>query len=335
MISAGKKSGFLSEEALKTVVNNYGREVAGDIHHEKGYRNRSHSFLDSSGKRLNLILYKNEPDVANLIRRINSVTVQIKNHDIPVRYPIDQRIIKINHRYASLYNYLSGQTIPWEAFTKKHIKLLGMLMADIHRLGGSLTLPELPTIYEITNNQEVIVGEYLRQSGVVDALARKLNITIKSLPNQSDLRKYLAGLPGQTLLHMDLVRGNVLFEMGKSAGRYRIGDVNLSGVIDFEKIAIGHPLFDVARTLAFLLVDCPKDFFKVQNYFINSGYIKRGKVRLVPIKYRDKDILDQLITFHLIYDFYKFLKQNPYESLSKNHHFNRTVVALQARDVIT
>ena len=45
-------------------------------------------------------------------------------------------------------------------------------------------------------------------------------------------------------------------------------------------------------------------------------------------------ILEPLVAMMLLYDFYKFLRDNPYESLDKNHHFRRTRDILIARKVL-
>jgi thiamine kinase-like enzyme len=133
-----------------------------------------------------------------------------------------------------------------------------------------------------------------------------LKATIKTGPN--------------TILHMDLVRGNILFIKNSS---------EIAGVIDFEKVAYGNITFDIARTLAFLMVDCKyKSYDKIYKYFIKSGYNKYGNNGYVPIIINTKQskfyLLDELVKFYLLYDLYKFLKHNPYEYLNNNHHFIRT-----------
>ncbi len=80
------------------------------------------------------------------------------------------------------------------------------------------------------------------------------------------------------LLHMDFVRGNILYSQNH--------ELRISGILDFEKAAYGSPLFDIARTYAFLLVDCKyKSEKEIGKYFLRSGYIKRGKLKLNSFKY--------------------------------------------------
>jgi Ser/Thr protein kinase RdoA (MazF antagonist) len=141
-------------------------------------------------------------------------------------------------------------------------------------------------------------------------------------------------VPGRTPLHMDLVRSNVLFRKKARGDVLVLDNLALSGILDLEKAAVGHPFFDIARTLAFLLVDCPKPADKIYKYFLDSGYRKRGGRELKPATLQGQDMLETLQTLFLMYDFYKFLKQNPYESLSKNHHFKRTTDILCARKVL-
>ena len=119
---------------------------------------------------------------------------------------------------------------------------------------------------------------------------------------------------------MDFVRGNVLFEGSE-----------VVGILDFEKTAYGPVQYDVARTLAFLLVDCKyKDEAAVRRYFLQSGYTKRGAATLTYYP----TILETLIELFLIHDFYKFLRHNPYESLKDNEHFTRTVSVLARNGVL-
>ena len=110
-------------------------------------------------------------------------------------------------------------------------------------------------------------------------------------------------------------------------------------MLDFEKTACGHPLFDIARSLAFLLVDCKyKTDQQIRKYFLYSGYQKRGNNHLPRViligKNRSSDLLEKLVDIFLTYDFYKFLKHNPYESLNSNEHYQRTRELLLSRKMI-
>jgi len=164
---------------------------------------------------------------------------------------------------------------------------------------------------------------YFNDRDVINAAAHKLHV--RTIPR--DFAHTLAAcqhLPGRQALHMDFVRGNILFE-----------DTQISGIIDFEKAAVGSPLFDIARTLAFLLVDCkykPED--KIRKYFLRSGYLKRGKTVLTNYTIDGKSALDELINFFLMHDFYKFLRHNPYEALEQNEHYIRTKALLLKRRLI-
>jgi Ser/Thr protein kinase RdoA (MazF antagonist) len=94
----------------------------------------------------------------------------------------------------------------------------------------------------------------------------------------------------------------------------------IGGILDFEKAAIGPTVLDLARTLAFLIVDCKyKPPHQIIRYFINSGYCKRGNQPLPDMK-----LLTTLVGMFLCLDLYQFLLHNPYESLEENEHFVRT-----------
>jgi hypothetical protein len=211
------------------------------------------------------------------------------------------------------------------------------------------------------------MSRYFAQKDVQKAMRDKLNLSVH-LPDFLSLLSQLEQVPGRIPLHMDFVRSNVLFREAQPTDALIIENLALSGVLDLEKAAVGHPLFDIARTLAFLLVDCAKPEEKIRKYFLDSGYHKRGNRSIygeIPSSIARSDslgakgqlvlprsagkaessrtmedgisgplMLEQLITLFLTYDLYKFLKQNPYESLSKNHHFKRTIDILLARKVV-
>jgi len=146
-------------------------------------------------------------------------------------------------------------------------------------------------------------------------------------------------------LHLDFVRGNILFERLPSHGSLQTPMVNklnfdldqtskltlsIAGILDWEKTALGAPVIDVARTLAFLIIDCQcKPESKVKKYFLDSGYEKRGQQTL-----HYKQLLDPLVELFLCYDFYKFLKHNPYEFLPQNEHFIRTTTWLKQHQLL-
>lgn len=335
---------------------------------EGGYRNTSYSFTADDGTGLNFILYKREPGSEDLVRRTNALGLHVAKTGLPVRAPVDGRILKVGGRYGSLYGYLPGETIPWEAYTMKHIKLLGFAMGRFHAAAADFEgeLPDVETIYEgITSRMHA----YFADEQVQAAMFEKLGVRI-SLPDFAPLLAAAKELPDRTVLHMDLVRSNVLFADADEHEALVVDSLALTGILDLEKAAVGHPLFDIARTLAFLLVDCNKPAEKVWKYFLESGYRKRGggnlflastlpysafsgalgsnyqfvspsalpgkaePSKVLQAQVDEPPMLEQLITLFLTYDFYKFLRQNPYESLQENHHFIRTERMLRDRKVL-
>lgn len=282
------------------------------------------------------------------IKRIHAVSSMLATQGLPVRVPYDQRILTLTTadttRYAALYEYLPGATIPWEGYTKHHIKLVGMAMGHIHAASLSAPMANSPHVADDCKAICIRMNEYFNSHGVQDAMQRKLQLKIDMQLFKNYL--YLLGqtklLPGQRMLHMDLVRGNILFTKiaTKDAEKLQVGNFAISGIIDFEKTAYGHPVFDIARSLAFLLVDSKyKSPEKIRKYFLESGYAKRGKQKIPRITYQKNgetcSVLDTLIEFFLVHDFYKFLRHNPYESLNVNEHFMRTRTMLVERKVVT
>lgn len=288
---------------------------------QKGYRNTSYPVELLSGDWINIILYKNEKGIASRVEQADSLSDHLCNAGFPTRKSLGQ-IIKLDDgnvtRYTRCYTYLPGKTIPWEAYTMKHIKLLGETMATLHHMSSSITLKS-----QVINESAALserMRDYFQQPGVIRALDDKLHLGIATNALQEfdkTLRDpRLVALPQQAL-HMDFVRGNILFNT-----RAAHDAPEISGIIDFEKASNGPVLFDIARTLAFLLVDCKfKDPHKVYKYFIQSGYIKRGGASL---DIQQLQLLSKLTRFYLMYDLYKFLRHNPYESLLMNEHFLRT-----------
>ncbi|HEY4160809.1 MAG TPA: phosphotransferase [Candidatus Saccharimonadales bacterium] len=315
---------MLSEQILKM----YGLTDAQLLPVEKGYRNESHAAATPDGKRVNVIMYKREPGILRTVRRANLVGDYLAARGFPARHTHDPRILRLSSgsraTYAALYDYLPGRTMPWDAYTMWHLKQLGAAMSTMHQL-----LQNAPFTLENQVTDEYLaiarrMQKYFADSGVRQAIRAKLDLDV-DVPER--FFRLLAGcsvLPRQQALHMDFVRSNILFD---DAG-------DITGVLDFEKTAWGHPLFDIARTLAFLLVDCKhKTPAQIRKYFLISGYNKRGagSFKLTATNAR---LLEELIDLFLLYDFYKFLRHNPYESLPANEHFVRTRALLLQRQLL-
>jgi len=262
------------------------------------------------------------------VQHANSVGNFLTQRGLPARSLYSPKIMQLRAgtqlKYAALYNYLPGSTIPWEAYTMDHIKALGKTMSDMHAVLADFNAQSLPDIAleSIQLNERML--DYFASPSVADALATKLNVRV----TDTDFAKLLRAcshLPRQQALHMDFVRGNIVF----------IG-TQITGILDFEKAARGSVLFDIARTLAFLLVDCKyKEESKIRKYFLLSGYVKRGHSKLPAVRIGQLSVLEGLIKFFLVHDFYKFLRHNPYESLPRNEHFVRTKAMLLKHRLIT
>lgn len=253
------------------------------------------------------------------IIRANRIGDYLAQSGFPSRRTIDSiKIIELRNkrtgalRYGCFYEYLPGNTIPWESYSSKHIKSIGGKMGEMHRLiqDKELKIENLPYEIEVQKRNNIKMEKYFSDESVIRAMSLKLKL--KPVFDFGKFRKMLIELQSEEIqiLHMDFVRGNILFDNSK----------NITGVIDFEKVSFGPKIFDIARTLSFLLVDCKhKKPSKTWKYFLYNGYKKRGNNSLPDLKY-----LHSLIQYFWIYDFYKFLKYNPYEFLNENNHFTRT-----------
>ncbi len=315
------------------VLQSYGLDSKKVFPAQKGYRNESYKVLLSNGQTVNVIFYKQEVAISERIRRANKVSEYLADRGFPTRVRIDSRILKLTSgeltKHIGVYNYLPGQTIPWETYTMAHIKLLGKTMSDMHASLRQMPTTDMPSVvdeYQAIGKRMIC---YFDDKNVTRALKKKLYISVntKKLANFAKVIQITKGLKQQQVLHMDFVRGNILFDT-------KGGKLTVSGILDFEKTAVGNPLYDIARTYAFLLVDCKyKTQSQVRKYFLHSGYDKKGESKLPRVGQANR-LLDELTTFFLMHDFYKFLKHNPYEFLSQNEHFVRTAAALREQNMI-
>jgi len=333
----------MNEEQVREAYKKYGFRTVRLLGQSKGYRNTSY-IAKADHKALNLILYKDEPAIGARIQRANLLGNYLAEMGMPARHTADQRILRLDSethtRYAALYHYLPGQTIAWEAYTQKHLKLLGMTLAKLHHLTKSFDASIFPDVsdeyLEICERMSI----YFDDRQAMAAAAEKLGLRI----DKDGIKRFITvlrackKLPNRQALHMDFVRSNILFKPAKH-GSLRVGSLSISGVLDFEKAACGHRVFDIARTLAFLLVDSKyKPEVKVRKYFLYSGYVKRGELSIPSISMkiagRSVDVLEELVSLFLLYDLYKFMRHNPYEFLKQNEHYIRTRDMLLERGVI-
>lgn len=304
---------------------------------QSGYRNKSYQIIIKGRPSLNLIIYKNEPDILKKIKAADSVSDYLNKKGFPTRLNISNKILSIRYlntiKYAAIYNYLPGKTIPWEAYSMEHIKLLGQMMSDMHKCLRTLEIyTDSNNSFNVVNNHKQLlnyINKYFVNNGVKNAISQKLGLIINfnMIDNLILFLDKLAQLNNFQVLHMDMVRGNVLFD--NSSQKHLHNKLFISGVLDFEKTSYGPVIFDIARTLAFLIIDCKyKTENKIRKYFLISGYNKRGKNN-----FRDQffttpiglvSSLNTLINLFMFHDFYKFLLNNPYEYLHLNEHYIRT-----------
>lgn len=321
------------QEVIQKILNFYGIVNFQIDSPSSGYRNTSYP-ITTDDKKFNLIFYKTEPGILTKIKNSNKVSNYLFEKGFPTRKSVNKILrVKSGSRiyYVCLYNYLEGETIPWEAYTKEHLKLLGGMMSKMHSSLESLNSKIFPNAInelEILNSEMI---KYFSEPNVKRALEQKLNLEINvKLHSFHKIFERLKLMQSQPL-HLDFVRGNVLFKSTKSENTSELKSLNISGILDFEKTAFGPRIVDIARTLAFLTTDCKyKSESKIRKYFLISGYQKRGETKLPNLKY-----LDLLLRFYWFHDFYKFLKHNPYEYLYLNEHFIRTIEILKREKLLT
>lgn len=325
------------EVAIKKVLEMYGISYGRIYDPQKGYRNEIWPVQTASGQMINVTFHKREAGSLERMQRADTVSTYLAEAGFPTRRRIDARTLQLQTASGptqiAVYTYLPGATIPWEAYTMTHLKLLGKSMSDMHTSLGALKLSDLPSVYDEYQSIIQRMKLYFSQPTVAEAMKLKLfvQVEVEVLQAFSKLLEQYKSLPSKQPLHMDFVRGNLLFQDADTDTPMRLKGIVVSGILDFEKTALGHPAMDIARTLAFLYVDCKyKPAEKVYKYFMLSGYQKRGK----RTDETDSETLEMLVDMFLLYDFYKFLRHNPYESLASNGHYVRTRDMLRLRNVI-
>lgn len=320
---------------IQKICQAYGIKLNQILPREQGYRNKIYPVITNLGQKLAIVIYKAETDILQKIKNANSVSNYLANHGFLTRQNLkhqDKAIIKISSigspvkHYACVYNYLAGATIPWESYSMKHLKLLGKTLAKMHQ-----TLVKIPIgkarkigLQTIDLELERILQDmisYLSKKSVQKALAKKLQIrfNLNLWKNFTKLITFIKKQKNPQILHLDFVRSNVLFDVSPT------GELFISGILDFEKTALGPVIVDLARTLSFLLIDTKyKTHPKIIKYFLRSGYQKHSQTQL-----QNLSLLKPLMIFFLCYDVYKFLLHNPYESLPQNEHYLRTISYLR------
>lgn len=326
----------MTERTIARIVRLYGEEPLRIHSPQKGYRNQSWR-VETERQDVNVIIYKQEAGILDRMRRADRVAAYLFGCGFPTRVPIDQRIVRLSggtkEQFARVYNYLPGATIPWEAYTMEHIKLLGKTMSNMHAALADYNANDLQQTAGVAEEYLEVVrrmGQYFANPAIVKALHGTLDLRTNPdiISNFESLLTVCKRLTHKQALHMDFVRSNILFDTHPKAPQ-------LTGILDLEKAAYGHPTIDIARTLAFLLIDCKyKEAVQIRKYFLWSGYHKRGSAPYKSIRVNGKNLLDQLIDLFMYYDFYKFLKHNPYEYLPQNEHFVKTRDLLLANGLL-
>ncbi len=318
-------------KTVVSVLNKYDIKYRKIHSPEKGYRNEVWPIITKSGESICVVFYKTEPDILNKVHLADAVTNYLANQGLPCKTPLSGKVLQLQSNKRTIisraYTYLPGQTISWESYSIKHLKILGEMLGTVHIKLTNFQYNKAPSVYD---EYLVILSRmrrYFADPRISNAVANKLNIEVNApkLDIYTKFLQHIKNQPQQQILHMDFVRGNILYSTSNN------GQLYISGVLDFEKAGTGHIEMDLARTLAFLLVDCKyKPATKIYKYFVLSGYMKRSPQKHIP----NTTWLKTMVELFLCYDLYKFLRHNPYEDLEKNEHFVRTRDILAKMSVI-
>jgi Ser/Thr protein kinase RdoA (MazF antagonist) len=342
---------------------------------DEGYMNNCIIIrLLPQNQRLVIIIYNtnrySEEKSQNRIKNAYMAARVLNRNSIPVRIPLKtatsppKDFIEINvtdqkTTILGVYNYLPGQTVPWESYTRRHLRAVGLYMRRIHHIWQQEDpnkYPFLPKWTDYIRNDSQKLFKYFKKNQ--QYIKKKLDIEI-DLDFIKTLKKQITNSPLHQphlnqLVHQDLVRGNILFGSMKKKNIYPI-----HGIIDFEKILIANPITDLARTLSFLFVDCKyKTIPEIKKYFLDQGYFafetihnqkfpnapKQSKLKQETVtKEKNKKLLTELPPFRhikhfMLYfwvrDLWKLLSRNPYQDLMHNFHYKQTSNRLHAEKVI-
>ncbi|MBU0975812.1 MAG: phosphotransferase [Patescibacteria group bacterium] len=342
----------MNDLIIDIVSKNYNVSISKILKLAGGFRNLCFE-VSTGSKRYVFIIYKRESKIRQVIENSHFVAKLLDSYGFITRIPVltcDKEEYKRVHtkegyHYCALYDYLEGETIPWEAYTRRHLKSIGKTLSDMHYAlrGISMTksqfsnnnqisisntqdvFQKLPKWQDLTEKEIEEMKTYFEK--VEPWIIRKLKVglnwkmILKVLDSVLRQSQPKAGPLTQAILHYDFVRGNILFsdKLDKKLDIYPI-----IGILDFEKVCVGPVIADIARTLAFLIIDCKyKKEATVRKRFLISGYNKRGKNSL-SIKSINSPGMVHLLSFFWLRDFWKFLEHNPYEFLHMNEHYVRT-----------
>lgn len=333
------KNTFLIKDFVHDLMINYSHIIASSNikikEYKQGYMNYVLNISTKKGQIFTGVLFNynryNGDFAKKMLENINICANYLTRFNIPVRKALLNKsgktisIINLNQkqRFFTLYKYLEGNTISWEAYTRRHLRSMGQTLALIHNkwtnFNGNISY--IPKWEEYFNIDSINLMNYFDTNYI--HIAKKLGIklnadyikllinNIKKISKSSKLKKQL--------IHCDFVRGNILFDNIKYKNIYKI-----TGVLDFEKTLIGPIEFDICRTIAFLLVDCKyKSYKEIFYYFLQDGYFKGKNISINP------ETFQYLIRYFITRDLWKFLQCNPYENLYLNYHFNKTVKLLK------
>jgi Ser/Thr protein kinase RdoA (MazF antagonist) len=234
-------------------------------------------------------------------------------------------------RLIGLYNFLPGKTIPWEAYTRRHLHSLGREMAKIHNIWSKYRnktqyIPHWKQYLEV--DSERLLSYLLKNKEVINKKL-SINIDIKEIQKLTEELLEESQNKKEQLIHADFVRSNILFD-NKKIGEY----YEITGILDFEKVIYAPLEVDLGRTLAFLIVDCKyKDQKEVEKRFLKEGYMEE----IENTQVKENIIgggLKQYMLYFWVRDFWKLLQCNPYEDLNKNEHYIRTIEILINQNIL-
>ncbi|EKD49417.1 MAG: hypothetical protein ACD_63C00149G0003 [uncultured bacterium] len=191
--------------------------------------------------------------------------------------------------FIGVYSYVHGESILWQAYSSKKIKSAVSYLYFFHK--SSRSFQDKNSCARILRSVADLKAKIEEFKSPFFKIEKKRACEILS-----ELYDAVAEREDElTVLHGDYGRGNIIFEKEK-----------VTGMIDFESVCLGHPVFDVGHFLGTLLVDTlwqapdleenvileyekfskfrisPKTYWQAANYFWLSDFVANFEGKTTP-----------------------------------------------------
>lgn len=227
-------------------------------------------------------------------KRINSISDYIISKEF-------DPIVEISEEYVgTLYNYNEGIFINTLENNENIFTLLTAFSEEFHRIGSeiiseSFSINQIEKVNTIIEKRIDYIKEEIEDKGIHYLLENKFSLKFDTDILELNLSHILNGLKiteeiEPVILNMDFNLDNITFSN------------NLEGITNvyFDRVYIGHPYFEIAKTISRLSVH--------QNINFTKEHKKKFLKEIKEPHYLQDNFVDTLIVFNLVDMFFKYLK---------------------------